>query len=82
MKDFQKEEVQDIIDTYPLNKIHSRVNYKAVIAGICMYVLRLFNAKRGDLKYSNKIFSSHGLTKNNYVIMNKNLDKLLSDRFI
>lgn len=82
MKEFQKEEVQDIIDTYPLNKIHSRVNYKTIIAGICMYVLRLLNPKRGDLKYSNKIFSSYGLSKDNYDIIKKNLDRLLSDRFM
>lgn len=80
MKQFQKEEVQDIIDTYPMNKIHSRIGFKTIIAGVCMYVLRLFNPKRGDLKYSNKIFSSYGLTKRNYDVIKKNLDRLLSDR--
>lgn len=80
MTDWQTEEVKDIMETYPLNKIHRRVNSNTIIAGICMYVLRLVNPKRGDLKYSNKIFSSYGLTKKNYSIMQKNLDRLLNDR--
>jgi len=71
----QRREAKEIIKKYPLIKLHSRINEKAIILGICIYVMK----KQGRHILINKspYCEELGLSKHNYEVIKRNLDRLL-----
>lgn len=76
MTSYQKQRAKEIIDKYPLNQIHSRINHNAIITGICIYFMK--KDRRHVLIKNSPFCKEVGLTNNSYRVIKKNLDLLLS----
>lgn len=62
-----------ILNKYSLKKIHSRLNYEAIITGIALEILR----RNGRVvPYSNKFVQESGLNKKHQQVIRRNLYKL------
>lgn len=73
----QIDEVKRIIDTHSLRLIHSRVNSKIIIAGICRYILLKEGRGLGnELRFNRSVFKFIGLDNSNYNIIKLNLQRL------
>ena len=72
----QKKKVEEIIVTHSLSMIHSRVNHKTTIAGICRYVLMKDSFSAGELRFNRSVFEFVGLSKPTYNIIEHNLKRL------
>lgn len=75
MTKYQKDKVKEIIDKHSLHIIHSRVDARTTIAGICRYVLKQDGRGR-ELRYNISAFKFVGLNKSNYDVIERNLQRL------
>ena len=67
--------VKRIIDDHSLHVIHSRVDQKITIAGICKYIMMKDGRGKG-MGYNNSAFKFVGLNEFNYAVIKRNLDRL------
>ena len=72
----QKTRAKEIIDKFPLYKIHSRINNKAIILGICIYIMRKDGRGR-QIHFTKGLPIEFGLKKQHYNVIERNLDRLL-----
>ena len=71
----QKDRVKHVINNHPLNVIHSRVDQRTTIAGICRYVL-MKDGRGTELRYNRSAFKFAGLNETNYNVIKRNLERL------
>jgi len=75
MTKIQKDKVKEIIDQHSLHMIHSRVDARTTIAGICRYILKQDGRGR-ELQYNKSAFKFVGLNKSNYDVIERNLKRI------
>ncbi|MBZ2166338.1 TFIIB-type zinc ribbon-containing protein [Methanobacterium spitsbergense] len=71
----QKKRVKHIINKHSLVQIHSRVDQKTTIAGICRYIL-MKDGRGKELRFNQSVFKFVGLNESNYNVIKRNLDRL------
>ncbi|MBZ2166994.1 hypothetical protein [Methanobacterium spitsbergense] len=71
----QEKRVKEIINNHSLHLIHSRVDARTVIAGICRYIL-LQDGRGKELRYNRSAFKFVGLNEFNYNVIERNLKRL------
>lgn len=71
----QKQIVREILETHKLREFHRRLNSKAIIAGICRYVLVKHNRVK-ELRYNREPFVSVGLDKQGYKVIERRLNAM------
>ncbi len=71
----QKDRVKDVINKHSLNVIHSRVDQRTTIAGICRYILKK-DGRGKELRFNRSAFKFAGLNETNYNVIKRNLDRL------
>lgn len=73
----QIDQVKSILDDHSLKIIHSRVDRKITIAGICRYILLKDGRGRGnELRFNISAFKFIGLDNSNYHVIEHNLKRL------
>lgn len=71
------QQVMTIInDAKSLKKIHSRLPVETIIIGICRYVIKQKKCLPYLLRFKNQIYKEYKLTKKDYNIIERNINKL------
>lgn len=71
------QQVMTIInDAKSLKKIHSRLPVETIIIGICRYVIKQKKCLPYLLRFKNQIYREYKLTKKDYNIIERNINKL------
>lgn len=66
----------DQIDS--LKQLHTRLPYDTIIAGICRYVIKKRGILPGVLRFSNNAYKEYKLSKHDYKIIERNIEKLIT----
>jgi hypothetical protein len=75
MNKSQKDRVKHIIEKHSLKTIHSRMDQRITIAGICRYIL-MKDGRGSELRYNRSAFKFAGLDETKYEVIRRNLDRL------
>lgn len=65
---------RNLIIKYPLKSFHGKANLKAIIVGICFYVMRFGNSRKGDLRYTSNFTTFIGFNKQIYTVIKENIE--------
>ncbi len=75
MTAYQRQDSKDVIDNFSLKRIHSRLNERAIVLGVCIYFQK--KDKRHIKIKDSKYCESFGLNTHGYRVISNNLNRLL-----